>query len=278
MVGNSSLNSSLTSLTRALSLESLIASAAVAIYAAHSCHIALPLLYYLGLLSVTWMVYLVDHLLDSMNLADHAQYHRNLINRHFLALVGLCLALAAVGLYSGWQCLDSLELSAGIALGLVCCLYFLGLQLHLVPPSLKELLITTIYVSGTCYVPLLRSPLSLNLLLWTILPIFLSVYVNMLTCSLWDFSADGAEGRLSTVQYLGVRRSRLLILALTFSGTVLALAAPASRLGYTLPLCVPLFVCGVLTYTSSSLFRQQLKAWLRMLADLSYLSLLVVIL
>lgn len=273
-MGKSQLNCSLFALTRALALESLIASAVVAVYAADCCKVSLPLLYYLAVLSITWMVYLVDHMLDARSLPDESQCHRILVNRHNVALLNCCLVLAPVGLACGLLCLDLNELSVGFIIGLLCLFYFLGVQINLIHALQKELLLAAIYVLGISYVPLLRSSAPKDLVLWSILPMAISVYTNMLTCSLWDFHADFTECRTSTVQYLGAARARRLIFGLVLGGLLLIFATPFNLFWHTLPVCIPLCACAAISGISFNNLQQKHSDWLRMLADLSYLGLL----
>ena len=183
----------------------------------------------LGLPAASWLVYLLDHILDSIRNPEVKSERHLFVRNNLKHMIAICLALLSLCVYLLFSFYSITLLATALTLSFFCCLYFIltGIQNPFFRYFYnKELMVACVYTSAL-YLPIgLGNPLQL---VWVgyFASLLLISYLNLLIMSIIDLPADTRQQQFSWVMMIGRTRAIRLF-------GVLATAT----LGLSLFLCV----------------------------------------
>jgi hypothetical protein len=169
----------------------------------------MPLIWFLGLPTATWAVYLSDHLLDLKRSNHQLSSRHDYVKRHLPYIKPLVL-----GLYAFCFILISFFADIKIILAaltsVVFCLGYMFVTFKLNPKYQwlynKELLVAFVYATAI-YSTTAFTVFPLNDWIWFYLELFCLAYINLLLMSIIERDKDIAQERFSWSVVLGEKRS-----------------------------------------------------------------------
>ncbi len=163
----------------------------------------------LGLPAASWLVYLLDHILDGIRNPDITTERHLFIRNNMRQMVVLTIALFVFCLYLLFTFYSPTLLATAGTLSFFCCLYFI---LTSIRNSMfmyfynKELMVACVYASAL-YLPVgLGHPYSF---LWMgyFTSLLLITYLNLLMMSIIDLPLDAEQHQFSWVMMIGRKRA-----------------------------------------------------------------------
>ncbi|MFA5418043.1 MAG: hypothetical protein WC341_06250 [Bacteroidales bacterium] len=185
-----------------------------------------------GILPVAvWVVYTLDHLLDSLKSMNRASNQRHQFHfRYFWTLFSIMIILGGIALFLSLFFFRIQVMWIGLSLSILVVLYF-GL-LNFLPEKYrkflpKELFIAIVYVLGIWFVPIFYSNQSLSVDLVWLLVIFVTLtWAEGAMTSLFEYDTDIQDGHHSFATFVGLKKGKLIvIITLEFSLVLLSLLA-----------------------------------------------------
>lgn len=206
--------------TQAISLDIVGGVLCGGYFAATMTGADLPFSWYLLLGVATWVVYLVDHLLDAASVRPSGMSWRHWAvsrrrRRLLPCIVAFCVLAPIVAIWT----LPRIVLLAipFVVFAAVAHLYWAQrAKRHWLP---KEFTAATIYVLGIWFVPLLVGRFNS----WTLVLLalhWIAAVLNLTAFSQFDWSADRIQGRCSVVRDWGRRASVGLVLWLGLAASL----------------------------------------------------------
>ena len=174
---------------------------------------------YLALGSAIWIIYTIDHLLDTQNAlaTDRRKFHRKHLHK-LVFITGIVIILALINIYF----LPLVVIKYGALLSALCVGYLM-LVYFVRGLWFKEILVAIGYACGVYLAPFaLVSSLSLIDFI-TCVQIILVALINLCVFSYYDREKDYTEGFGSIVASMGVRKTQWLIQALVTISVILSL-------------------------------------------------------
>lgn len=167
----------------------------------------------LGLAIAIWLIYTFDHLRDAYKSKDQASNPRHAFHqRHFKALVIAGSVAFIAGLYN-LQFLPWATIEIGLVLVSLSALYFVYLVLAKRAVN-KELFAATVYVAGVATAPLSQVEQVSAAVLLVLMICWILAYCNLLIIPLFEVKLDISDEQESVVTRLGLRKVRMLLVAL----------------------------------------------------------------
>ncbi len=221
---------SITGLLQAFSIDVVIGTLAMGMFAVKWCNVSLPVAWWFILGLSVWIIYTSDHLIDSLKKKQKATIYRHRLHhllKNYLRI--LTFVLMAITILLSILYLDKKTILAGIGLGVLVIIYLLSITVANRKNSyfFKELFIAFIYVTGIWLMPIVHCHTNTTfstigmLLLFILLAIsegvIISLYERSLDISDSFQSFSTHFGRMKTKKFVLV----LLIVALTGSLTLL---------------------------------------------------------
>jgi len=210
-------------LFQALSLDVVTGAVifSLAIGAYYNVHISWRILLCLSI--ATWIIYTLDHLLDTRKIKEKAltyrhQFHGKYKKQLFVVLL-IVLIIGIVNIYY----LPKNILIAGLIGTLFSLIYFLLLQ----KTSFwaKELYIAMVYTFGLFIGSVCVLYQHIQPVQWLLIPqVFLLVFSNLLLFSWFDFSNDKQSGYPSMVIHLGIQKTEKIITFILTTGVIVCIA------------------------------------------------------
>ena len=222
---------------RHLSLDVAAGSLGGGLMVAHWVEVEMPLAWYFLLPLAVWLIYSLDHLLDSRGLKEDAhtprhQFHYR--NRKVLRTIWSLLFLIGVG--AALWFLPRPVIFYGLGLGVLVLLHLGLVQLignKTSPFLMKEVAIAFIYTAGVWGVPFVISRTIPNVLHSVVMAQFaVLALANLLEFSLFEMRADEMHKQTSFVRALGpivARKLILLLLAMVFITGMVVVVMELSR-------------------------------------------------
>ena len=169
--------------------------------------LSLPFTIYLALAIAIWLIYSVDHLIDSRN-ADTSDPRREFHKKHFKQIVFVAGLAAIIGLFDVYY-LPVGIIRAGSILA-ACCVSYLMLVYFIPKLWFKELIVAFGYAAGIFLAPLVMvdSIQMVDFLLFTQLAAL--ALVNLLVFSVYDREKDDNNGFGSMALVMGSRSVGLI--------------------------------------------------------------------
>lgn len=230
---------------RALSLDIVVGVLCGALFASASTGARLPIGWYVALGGATWVVYLVDHLLDVRRASRaHLTERHAFVSRHRSALVAWVVVLSSLTTAVAAATLPREALPWVPVLVAAAVFHLVRAQRprrHWLP---KEVTGAIVYVAGIWFVPLaVGRPGAWT---WVLIALHgVAALLNLAAFSHFDRGADRRDGRRSLVRDWGARASAGFVLGLGFAtftiAALLAVSAPATVRPATIVL-LPLIV------------------------------------
>ena len=206
--------------TQAISLDIVGGVLCGGYFAATMTDADLPLSWYFLLGMATWVIYLVDHLLDAASTRLSGMSWRHwAVSRRRRRLLPFVVAFCVIAPIVAIQTLPRIVLPIipFVVLAVVAHLYWAQrAKPHWLP---KEFTAATIYVLGIWFVPLLVGRFSS----WTLILLALhwvAALLNLTAFSQFDWRADRLQGRCSVVRDWGRRVSVGLVLWLGLAASL----------------------------------------------------------
>lgn len=190
---------------RWLSLEIPTGAICVLALVGKELHLAVPLAAYVALFSAVWLIYLVDHWLDSWK-RTVATSRRKFHQENAPLIIGLIILSLLCGMMSLFF-LPRQVLWWGMGLSLVCGLYLAASQ-WLGRRWVKEAAVAICYAGGIMLYPVYTHFNATCALLFG--QLLLLAFVNLVTFSLFEEQDDRIEGFFSIVTQLGYVKTRML--------------------------------------------------------------------
>lgn len=179
----------------------------------------------LGLPAATWLVYLLDHVLDSVSNPDAISERHQFVRNYMWQIVGLIVALLGLCLYLLFSFYSPVLFVSAITISFFCVLFFVltGIKNQSFRYFYnKELMVACVYASAL-YLPVgLIHPHN-----W-IWPLFfacllLNTYLSLLMMSVIDLPVDSQHHQFSWVMMIGSKRATRLFFMLLTTTTILCL-------------------------------------------------------
>lgn len=173
--------------------------------------------WYIGVPACTWIVYLMDHLLDiHLNTRLNTSRHR-LIKNHEKKIIGLIILLCALLMGLIYSNFNRLLITAGAIVAAMCLMYFIATrkqQLGKLTHHLnKELIVAIIYATGVYIVVGLSSQHNVTWLLYYLIFLALS-YQNILLTSIAEMEEDLKHKQYSWAAQVGKKNAQLVFYAI----------------------------------------------------------------
>tara|TARA_Y100001972_G_scaffold128095_2_gene187386 strand:- start:4631 stop:5437 length:807 start_codon:yes stop_codon:yes gene_type:complete len=202
----------------------------------------IPASVYLALAITVWLIYSVDHLIDSRNIRT-SDPRRVFHQKYFKQVVFFAGIVSVVGLINVYYL--PVEIIRAGAILAACCILYLMLVYFLPGLWLKELLVAIGYASGIFLTPisLLDSLQTIDFILFTQLAVL--ALVNLLVFSVYDRESDIKNGFGSITCLLGAGSVSLiwallslLIGSSVYLGVVLAEKYQIIQFVYLIMTCI----------------------------------------
>ena len=145
--------------------------------------------------TAVWLVYTIDHLLDTIKMKNRPDAERRqFINRNFWVLSITVLIVGLLNLILSIYYLDKSVLYSGLLIGLIIIGYFLLINFFKIKRKIflqKELIVALIYTTGIYIAPLLRIIFLINTVqIILIVCFFLLVWSDILLIALFEYEKD----------------------------------------------------------------------------------------
>jgi hypothetical protein len=178
--------------------------------------------WYLGLPAATWLVYLTDHVLDTIRNPDVASERHVFVRTYRTQICILMGALLVLCTYLAYTYYNVVLFLSAFILILFCILYFFLTSLTTERLRFfynKELMVATIYASSL-YLAIGLSQHGFGNWLPYYIALLLITYINLLTTSIIEQPEDMAHHQFSWVVVIGRKRA-VILLKILITGTVL---------------------------------------------------------
>ncbi|MEQ8238828.1 MAG: hypothetical protein RIA69_06430 [Cyclobacteriaceae bacterium] len=206
---------------RWLSLDIVLGAICFLLYLNNFYRLNIPIFTYVELGLAVWVIYLLDHIIDSRRKTGFHSLRHQFYKDHFKLLSSLCLFALLIA-FLLLPFLPVVVLINGAILSILSLVYLAIVKF--VPEFwVKELLIAIGYASGIFLVPftLLEHLETPDILIYISL-LFIALS-NLIVFSLYDLSSDEKDNFPSIVQKLGFTGAKRLLVALIFVGLGIAI-------------------------------------------------------
>ncbi len=214
---NKSIQRQIIQLLNIFSVDVVVGSIMMGLYATRILRVQDPLWWYLVLALSVWVMYTADHLLDAVQGKEDTTIERHAIHykyrkRIIPVWIGAALAAGAIAIYK----LDDEIIYAGLILGLLVCIYFILLYYNRKRrPWLlqKELFIALVYVGGIWLAPLVwhaTRPSSVVLLI--IINMVLLAWAEGIVVSWYERQEDLLNSHTSFTTLFGRKAAKIFVL------------------------------------------------------------------
>ncbi len=205
------------------SIDVVLGAMCSASMASYLLKVEMPLYWWFCLAATIWIIYIGDHLIDSLSLKVPVGERRVFIHRHFKKLAVLVIVLAVIIAFVSFIFLSAQIIQFGFVLGIVTGLYLLMVyifgQRNLIGLQ-KELYVSSIYTAGVWGSALLTTEIVLNYeVILIIIAFFLLVFSSILIFSIYDHKNDETHQFVSLIGLVGLKTvSCLSVFSLAASG------------------------------------------------------------
>lgn len=214
------------SLYQVLSLDVVLGSLAVGLFAVSLLDVNPNPWWWVILPCSVWVVYTLDHLLDGFRMQGNSSiYRHNFHYKNRKALLFIVAIITSITLTASLIVLDFRVILGGIGLGFIISIYFLILFFKKNKTYLlqKELFIAIVYLSGILLAPMVWLG---HLPSWTQISIFIILailaWVESIIISWYDYENDKADKLTSFSQLAGKpKTAKFIISVLSFLIVVL---------------------------------------------------------
>ncbi|MEQ8338694.1 MAG: hypothetical protein RIA62_15155 [Cyclobacteriaceae bacterium] len=185
---------------RWLSLDIVLGAVIFLSFLGSLYELIIPISVYLALAITVWLIYSVDHLIDSRNIRT-SDPRRVFHQKHFKRIVFFAGIVSILGLINVYYL--PVEIIRAGAILAACCILYLMLVYFLPGLWFKELLVAIGYASGIFLTPisLLDSLQTIDFILF--IQLTLLALVNLLVFSVYDYESDIKNGFGSITSILG---------------------------------------------------------------------------
>lgn len=237
----------------------------------------LPVLWYIGLPIISWIVYLSDHVVDVFrNKGPHLNATHLFIRKNVRKVLWLIVVLSVLSVYLVQQNTDKTLWLCGAVMAVFVLLHFIVSFFNPLRRTLfnnKELGVAFIYATSIYILPLYKAlhESYFEVMVHFYLLFLLITYVNLLQNSLISFTVDKLEGQSSFIQSMGYAK-----------GEAISKGVFASAMLYfawiwfaQIPFSKGLLGCYFLMLAAHAIIwlnREKLRAneWYKRLAELSF--------
>lgn len=199
-----------------LSIDVVIGALSMGLFAVKLFQVSPGFLWWVVLALSVWVIYTVDHLIDSFSMKNEAIIVRHQLHYQYRYLfIVLISILIATILFIVWFFLDRRIFVGGIALGFGALIYFgmitLGREKKLC--FQKEFFISLFYIAGIWFTPVLLSGKEISPFNYSIIALFIVlVWTEGIIIAVYEYSKDIKDNHISFVTFFGRKRSNYFLI------------------------------------------------------------------
>jgi hypothetical protein len=242
-----------------LSLDVVLGSIAVGLFAVTLLEVEPVPEWWFILPMAVWVVYTLDHLVDGFRLKNKSTIYRHQFHYKYRHVLGsIVLVNGLIALYLSFRFLETRIIIWGSLLSAFIILYLLAVYLfdkYQLNQFLKEFFIAFVYITGIFLAPLIWNPdLPDTPELIAILFLFVIAWFESIIISYYDFELDIQNDFKSFTVAFGKINTRkilitgLLLLMVMLIISILLTPNPAVRLAYGLELFMAVIILLLILY------------------------------
>ena len=175
--------------------------------------------WYLGLPAATWLIYLTDHLIDTLRNPGLTTPRHSFVRTYQLQIYILICGLLILCCYLAFRYYNIVLFLTAFTLFLFCLLYFLLTSISNDRFRFfynKELMVAIIYATAL-YLSIGLSQHGFGIWLPYYISLLLITYLNLLTISIIEYPDDVAQKQFSWVVIIGKKRAMVLFHTVVFT-------------------------------------------------------------
>lgn len=183
------------------------------------------LAWYLGLPAATWLMYLTDHVLDTVRNPEPISERHEFVRTYLKHILVLMLMLAIGCVYLVYTYYTVILFLTGFTILLFCSLYFLLTSIKNETFKYfynKELMVACVYATAL-YLSIGLSQQTMGSWLLFYISLILITYLNLLLISIIELPEDKANHQFSWVVVIGKQRAEKLFYILSSATALLNL-------------------------------------------------------
>ncbi|MFY7732179.1 MAG: hypothetical protein ACOVSR_01765 [Bacteroidia bacterium] len=168
--------------------------------------------------SSVWLIYFLDHLLDSMKLSNAISERHVFIQKHQFVFKIIAVLIMIVNAVLVLKYFSFYHLTKSLWILLVCIIYFL-LNYFKIKWFIKEFFAALIYAGGICFYPYIVNESSFFSQIFIIafgMQLFVLAFINLLQISIRETSTDKDLQLKNISNVIGQNLSNLLLISLYF--------------------------------------------------------------
>ncbi|MBV6648002.1 MAG: hypothetical protein KI790_21250 [Cyclobacteriaceae bacterium] len=191
-------------------MDIVLGAIVVCAYVARELRVTMPWECYVALGLAIWLIYTIDHFLDTQKVEQLATARHRFLREHSLFLQWLCVLILVAGSILAFRLPREIIFWA-LGMGL-CSITYLLIAFWRRSFLLKEVLVAIIYSSGVLLAPYVIAVDTLTFAMFlTFLELLLLALINLLIFAFLEYDQDKAYGFHSIVQSIGLRKTYRLI-------------------------------------------------------------------
>lgn len=208
-----------------LSIDVALGACCMAYFISRILEIQTPYVVYFSLAMSVWLIYTIDHLMDSRNIEGVAltvrhRYHQ----KYFRQLSWIWLVLFLVTGVISILYLPTITIKVGLLAAIMVIVHLV--LVYLLGNKISILIQKELGVAITYSVGVVIGPLSLNhgipvYIWWVVVQIFLYAFINLLEFSYFDNEIDREHGQTSIAQSIGKLTLEKIIKGVVITGAFL---------------------------------------------------------